>query len=96
MDCDKCTSMHPCWNHSRNLTGCRADKKKWAPSRCNDCIKAVAKMYNASREEKADVIRDFDPFIQSLRRFVIRVSALLVFSQVHPVLSFSVSIATER
>ena len=65
------------------MTPCRADGRKWTPSRCLDCIKVAEKLFTAGREEKKLILKSFDIFIKSLESFVRRVSALSV-NQTYP------------
>ena len=46
---------------------------KWAPSRCRDCIVAVAKMTTSDRTESSKAFDAYSPFLKGLRSFVERV-----------------------
>ena len=78
LSCKRCTdndASHPCWVHSKSQTGCRLIQNKWAPTRCGDCINAIAKMAVGSPADKRAAFEAYSAFLKGLASFVERVSA---------------------
>ena len=82
IECKSCDqeASHPCWRHSKSVTGCRLVQQKWAPSRCRDCIMAIASMAEGSAAEKHKAFKAYEPFLRGLRSFVERVSSEISLS----------------
>ena len=81
VDCKHCNEFdasHLCWKHSKSVTGCRLVQHKWAPSRCRDCILAIAKMVGGTSAEKKRAFQSYSVFLKGLRSFVDRVSVDIV------------------
>ena len=76
VDCKHCNDFeasHLCWKHSKSVTECRLVQHKWAPSRCRDCILAIAKMIDGDQAESEKAFRAYSAFLKGLRSFVERV-----------------------
>ena len=72
--CDEDPDAHPCWKHSKALgLACRAEQK-WAPSKCRDCIFALAAMSQGSPAEKLKAKKKYDGLIRGLVACISRVS----------------------
>ena len=52
---------------------------KWAPSRCDDCINAIAKMALGTAQERTAAFEAYSPFLKGLASFVERVGICVSF-----------------
>ena len=73
--CDADPEVHPCWKHSKTLgLACRAEQK-WAPSKCRECIFALAAMSHGSPAEKRKAKKDYDGLLRGVVACISRVSS---------------------
>lgn len=65
---------HPCWKHAGFSSECRSVKSKWAPTKCRQCISAVANIFRGTSEDRQATLAAYKGFLLGLRQFVNRVS----------------------